>query len=104
MVLRSDRHGDARHMTDHKPNSPEAFERNRKAFHDELGRLLTSHEGKYALMHDAQVAGTFDSMRNAYEFGRRRFGPQPIYIGHIVREPDIVYMPTLVHGLIHAHL
>jgi hypothetical protein len=83
-------------MTDHESNSQGAFERNRQAFNDDLERLLTAHEGKYALMHDAKVAGTFDSMRNAYEFGRRRFRLQPIYIGHIVREPDIVYMPTLV--------
>jgi hypothetical protein len=91
-------------MTDHERNSRELFELNRKAFQDELGVLLAAHEGKYALMHDSKVAGTFDSIRNAHEFGRRQFGLESIYIGHIVREPDVMYMPTLVHGLIHAHL
>ncbi len=91
-------------MTSSSSNQQEAFERNRRAFQDHLERLLAAHEGKYALVHAEVIVDTFDSMRNAYEHGRQHFGLDPIYIGHVVGKPDVVHMPTLVHGLIHAHL
>jgi hypothetical protein len=94
----------ARDMLHQGPKVQEAFDRNRRAFHDELERLLVAFEGKYALVHDAKVVGTFDSMRNAHVHGRRHFGLDSIYIGHVVRIPDVVHMPNLPYGLLHGHL
>jgi len=91
-------------MTNHREQQEKAFERNRIAFDEQLGRLLAAHEGKFALVHEPRVVSIHDSMDAAYGEGVHRFGLDPIFIGHIVRTPVPIHMPTLVYGLIHAHL
>lgn len=49
-------------------------DRNFEAFQRELPELLTSHPGKFALMHDAKIVDFFDSMGDAARHGRAKYG------------------------------
>lgn len=46
-------------------------DRNYSAFKAKQPKLLPSHRGKFALMHDAQVEAFFDTFRDAFTSGRK---------------------------------
>lgn len=77
---------------------------NAAAFHAMLPNLLKQHEGKFALIHDATLAGVFDSMDGAYDHAVQTFGVDPIFIGHITSRPKVEEAPALYHGLIRARI
>jgi hypothetical protein len=84
--------------TDERPESDSA------AFLKLRDGLLAQHEGKFALIHDRELVGVFDSMEAAYGVAVERFGADPVYIGHISSQPKVECAPALYHGLIHARL
>ena len=84
--------------TDQRPSSDSA------AFLKLRDGLLPQHEGKFALIHDRELIGVFDSMDAAYSIAVERFGADSVYIGHISKQPKVESAPALYHGLIHARL
>jgi hypothetical protein len=48
-------------------------QRNYEAFTKELPTLLTTHRGKFALMHDGAIIDFFDTARDAYVAGQRLY-------------------------------
>ena len=62
--------------------------------------LLEHHKGKYALIHGEELIGTFDTDRQAYEEGVKRFGTDEFLTRPITTEEDqIVKYPALTLSL-----
>jgi hypothetical protein len=55
-------------------SQPTQAQRNFLAFSQKLPELLSTHQGKYALLHDGEIVDFFDSLSDAVRFGRVRFG------------------------------
>jgi hypothetical protein len=53
-------------------NQSEAH-RNFAAFRERLPELLSTHQGKYALLHRGEIVEFFDSFSDAIRFGRARY-------------------------------
>jgi hypothetical protein len=48
--------------------------RNYQAFVRKLPELLSTHRGKFALMHDAKIVDFYDSAGDAYKAGVEQYG------------------------------
>ena len=48
--------------------------RNYEAFVRKLPELLSTHRGKFALIHDAKIADFYDSAGDAYKAGVKHYG------------------------------
>jgi len=66
-------------------------------------KLEKDHFGKYALVHDDQLIGVFDSFQEAAEEGLRLFGQGPFLVRQI-GGPDPELPVALMLGLVNAHL
>ena len=75
----------------------EFFEKERKS-------LLERAPGKFALIKETELAGTFDSHENAYKAGIRLFGSEPFFIQQILPEDPTSDIPALFLGLMNAGL
>jgi hypothetical protein len=65
------------------------------------GELETEHLGKWALVHDKLLVGTFDSLEQAAEQAVRRFGRGPYLIRQIGAPPVTLPASVLYHP-VHA--
>ncbi len=66
--------------------------------------LLKNYEGKFALIHEDEFLGAFDSTENAYTEGVRRFGVQPFLVRKIAEHEEVYRNQALALGLIHARI
>lgn len=66
--------------------------------------LLASHEGKYAVICGEVLAGTFDSVENAYNAGLKAFGKEQFLVQKVTRTDQVFANHALSHGLINANL
>lgn len=70
---------------------------------DELrDKLVASHEGQYALIHDGDLLGTYTTFAEAYEAGVRSHGLAPFLVRQIAQEDPKVFLPALNAGVIFA--
>ncbi len=61
-----------------------SLEHEQAVFQRELPRLLAEGEqGRFALIHGAEVDSTWDSRRDALQAGHQRFGLEPFFIRQI---------------------
>lgn len=51
----------------------EEVDRNFEAFNKELPKLLSTHQGKYALMRDAEIKGFYDTAIDAFTSANQLF-------------------------------
>jgi hypothetical protein len=58
-----------------------------------LPALLEKEEGRYVLIHDAQVVGAWDTQAEALEEGYRRFNLEAFLVHHIVAEEKPIFVP-----------
>jgi len=49
-------------------------DRNYEAFKGKLPKLLSTHAGKFAVMHDEEIVEFFDSLADAVRFGAMTYG------------------------------
>lgn len=66
--------------------------------------LLLNHNGKFALIKDAQFIGAFDSAENAYSEGVHRFGRDSFLVKHIGETEEAYRNLALFTGLMNARL
>ena len=66
--------------------------------------LVKNHEGKFALVKDETVIGTFDQAESAYRAGVAQFGTEPFLVKQILREEPVETVPALTVGLLNARL
>jgi len=66
----------------------EQIESNYTAFQSQLPSLLTSHQGKFALMRDGQIVEFFDTARDAYIAGQKVFEDDLLFsIQEVIETP-----------------
>ena len=66
--------------------------------------LLKNRAGKFVLIHDEELCGTYDSTENAYSEGVKRFGTAPFLVREISARPQVYRNQALALGLIHARI
>jgi hypothetical protein len=71
-------------------------------FQQHKAELLAHDAGKFALIHDSDLVGTFSSFKEAFEEGAKRFGTKPFLVQHIADQPDQIQYPALVVGRLSA--
>jgi len=81
-----------------------ALERELEAFARMKTQLLSSHDGKFVLVHDEQLIGAYDSAENAYSAGVQSFGQEPFLVKKVTREEPVYTNHALANGLIHARI
>jgi hypothetical protein len=63
----------------------EALSKEIKTYEANLEGLLSSHEGKFVLIHGEKVLGTFDSQMDAITWGYRELGNVPFLVKQVLR-------------------
>lgn len=63
------------------------IERNYAVFKDMLEELIATGEGKYALFHDRELRGVFETAGEAGRAGYAQFVEQPFSIQLVSKEP-----------------
>jgi len=66
--------------------------------------LLKMHGGKFALIKDEKLVGTFDTDQDAYKIGLDKFGNVPFLIIRIQDKDESAWIPVLSMGLVNASL
>ena len=61
-------------------------------------QLLPEAEGKYALIKERELIGTFDTLDEAYEKGMETYGNIPFLIKGIRRDEHVGFIPLLSVG------
>jgi hypothetical protein len=61
-------------MADSAKDAPSEVVRNYEAFVRKLPELLSTHRGKFALMHDSEIVDFYDSAGDAYKTGIKQYG------------------------------
>ncbi|HEV3260531.1 MAG TPA: hypothetical protein VG013_26990 [Gemmataceae bacterium] len=73
-------------LVDQLPDSPagEPFAEEWKTFKREVYRLMCAgNKGRFALIKGDQVVSVWDTLRDAIQAGRDRFGQQPIFVQEV---------------------
>jgi len=65
--------------------------------------LLKDHKGKFALIKDEALVGTFDTDSDAYKAGLLKFGNSPFLIIPVTEEDEKTSIPVLQLGLLNAN-
>ncbi len=73
-------------------------------FESKKDELLKVHPGKFALMHEEEFVGAFDTAENAYEAGVLKFGKSPFLVKKISQEPEVYRNQALALGLMNARI
>ncbi len=81
-----------------------ALEREQRHFESIKPQLLEHHEGKYALIVEEELIGTFDHREEAYKVGIQKYGNVPMLIKLISKEESIDSIPAMTLGLLGASL
>lgn len=63
---------------------PGVHDRELETYERRKDELLETSTGKFALIHDGDVAGVFESKQDAINEGYARFGNVPFLVKHIV--------------------
>ena len=66
-----------------EPDSQHQLERELATFEKKLYRLLSEHEGEFALVKGDVVLGAFDTFEKAYETGLVQFRTDPFLVKQI---------------------
>jgi hypothetical protein len=73
-----------------------------EAFEAQLEELLAEHEGKFALVKNGNVIGTFDGEGDAYTEGVKLFGDDVFLVRQILSTKTLESLPALFSGVVNA--
>jgi len=71
------------------------FDRERARYSQLKPGLLRTDEGRFVVLVGDEMVGPWDSFREAYLAGRRRFGPGPLYIKQVLADEPIFQPITI---------
>ena len=75
-----------------------ALEQEYQVFKQQLPELLRTMEGKFALIHGSEVAGSWENEDAAYSAGCQKFGTDPFLVMLVVEHEEPVrlfqYIPS----------
>jgi hypothetical protein len=71
------------------------LEEEQRFFEQHRREWLAEHQGKFALIKESTLIGTFDTAENAYVAGVQKFGNVPFLIKQILEEEPVIHLPAL---------
>lgn len=80
------------------------LEQERTYYSEHLDELLAQYPGRFVLVHDSELIGTFDTLEEALAEGARRFGLAPFLVRRVEREQPEASVPALMFGVLSADL
>jgi hypothetical protein len=75
----------------------------RQFYSENLAEWLRQYPGKFALVKDRELIGTFDTAEEALAEGARRFGLEPFLVRRVQERADDVSVPALSLGILRAN-
>ena len=84
---------------------PEGFtmlDTERQFYSDNLAKWLGQYPGKFVLVKDQELIGTFDTDEDALTEGARRFGLKPFLVRRVQERQEEVNVPALALGILRA--
>lgn len=79
------------------------LEKERKYFSEHHADLMSRYPGKFVLIKDEEIIGTFDTIENALAEGARRFGLEAFLVRQITAtEEKEINIPALTLGILRA--
>jgi len=77
--------------------------RERQYFSEHLAELIAQHLGKFVVIRDDELIGTFNTIEDALAEGARRFGLTPFLVRQVTNaEEKEINIPALTLGILRA--
>ena len=73
-----------------------------EAFEKLQAELKAHHRGKFALVKNGALQGTFTNEVEAYEDGVKHFGSDVFLVRQVLDDPPVATMPALFAGMVHG--
>ena len=74
----------------------------RKFFSEHQSEWKKTHAGKFVLVREKELIGTFNRPEDAVAEGARRFGTEPFLVRHVDHSEEELYIPALALGILNA--
>jgi hypothetical protein len=74
----------------------------RKFFEENQEDLLRKFPGKFVVVREAEVIGSFDTLQDALSVGARQFGLSPFLVRRTDERPHEISIPALALGILRA--
>ena len=78
------------------------LEKERKYFESNRSEWLKAYFGKFVLIKDENLIGTFDNQKDALIEGARRFGKESFLVRKVEDSEELLYIPALTLGILRA--
>jgi len=78
------------------------LEKERKFFEQNRLEWLKNSPGKFVLVKNEELVGTFDTLQAALSEGARRFGTESFLARQVEEAEQLVYIPALTLGILRA--
>jgi hypothetical protein len=75
----------------------------RQYFEQHREELLRQFPGKFLVIKDQQVRGSFDTIEDALTLGSRDFGTSPFLVRRTDQQPEKISIPALTLGILSAN-
>lgn len=90
-------------MTEHEKNEVE-LKQERDFYEANKAEYLRLYKGKFVLIRDKELHGSFDSFDAAYNAGVDKFGNAPMLIRRVEEQDPTENIPAYYLGLLHGPL
>jgi hypothetical protein len=80
------------------------LEKELETFEKMKAELLKTYRDKFALFHETDFVGAFDTAENAYESGVQKFGKSSFLVKKVSDEPEVYRNQAFVLGLMNARI
>jgi hypothetical protein len=79
------------------------LEKERKYFEEHQLEWLNQFYGKFVLIKDEELIGTYEKPEDALSEGARRFGKNSFLVRSIEEDEQLIYIPALTLGILSAN-
>lgn len=73
-----------------------------KAFEKMKPELIEHHFGKFVVIHNEQLVGSYDNFNKAAEEAFRQFGKGPYLIRQVINDDSVKIPASVAYRIIHA--
>jgi hypothetical protein len=75
----------------------------RQYFEQHREELLRQYPGKFVVIKEDELLGSFDNIQDALGAGARQFGMSPFLVRRTDERPQEISIPALTLGILRAH-
>lgn len=76
------------------------LDKERKFYDAHVQEWATRSPGSFVVVKEEELVGIYPTMDAALSAGAERFGLQSFLVRELGVEPEVVYIPALIHGLL----